>query len=297
MGQRQDVAGKYEGIYGQLCYVADAILSDDDIPARVRYQQLKNTLPAYWTALTQLRPGETIVLPPPLEILGRALQLGAEPAQWRVRDVTVSGTAADYSRAMDSLAVDTLRRHVPAAAELVFDLGCGWGHRMFDAYLAGIAPAAKYWGGDRSQASRFLVERIHTLFPDLRAGWFPFDFLHPDFDIVPGSPREVCLFTCHAIEQVTRIGTALFDRILARFPDSAITGIHLEPVTFQLEPGAHGNAADVNYAYAKQRDYNLDLVAQLRGHPRIEMIASETGVLDRGGGNATSILIWKRRGA
>ena len=90
-------------------------------------------------------------------------------------------------------------------------------------------------------------------------------------------------------------GPALFDARLNRFPKADITGVHLDRFGFQ----AFG-ADDPNFAndreYATAHGYNLDLFEQVSRHPRLKIVDAETGLLRQGQGNATALLVWRRRG-
>jgi hypothetical protein len=93
--------------------------------------------------------------------------------------------------------------------------------------------------------------------------WFPFEYTAPNFAPVTGTYRNIGVFTCHAIEQVATLGPALFDALLARFPDAEIHGVHIEPIASQIDASRAAEAA-----HAKARAYNTDLFLGRPKSPR-----------------------------
>jgi hypothetical protein len=289
---------KYERLYTQLAVLARAIVKDSTVPAAQRYAQLKTFIPGYWGAMfrpiTTVNGVETVLT----DVQARCIEFNGRPRNWFAQGVAHAGTEIGHTRALEEIVIRVMKAHVDPRCELFLDLGCGWGHRMFDIWGAGIARAARFVGGDRSDASRDLVTTVATLFPLMNVDWFRCDLLAPDFAAVAGTPRHITLMTCAAIEQVKYLGATLFDRLFARFPDAEITGIHIEPVTFQFGgdyPAPNYVDAARDRAMAVKRGYNMDLYAQVKAHPRLSIAAVEHAVLDTGRGNSYSLLVWRTR--
>lgn len=291
--------GKYERLYTELEALARAIVNDPTVPATQRYVQLKTFIPGYWGAMfrpfTRVNGVKTIIA----DLQTRCLEFNGRPRNWFEQGVAHAGTENGLARALDEIVIRVMRAHVDPSCDLFLDLGCGWGHRMFDVWRAGIAPAARFVGGDRSDSSRNLVTTIGTLFPEMDVNWFRCDLLNPDFAAIAGAPRRIALMTCAAIEQVNYLGPTLFDRLLARFPDAEITGIHLEPITFQFgddyPPPPYADVAR-DRAAAEKLGYNMDLYAQVKAHPQLSIATVEHALHDTGNGNSYSLLVWKKRG-
>jgi hypothetical protein len=187
--------------------------------------------------------------------------------------------------------------YIDPAADLILDLGCGWGHRMFDLWRNGVGARAKFIGGDRSEHSRTLVETTQKLFPRMDVSWVRFDLLNPDFSAFPAAARNIGLVTSSAIEQVTYLGPRLFDALLARFPDAKITGVHIEPITFQFAqdypPPPYVEPVRDRQAAERLR-YNMDLYEQVKSRPQFEIKAVGQALLDLGRGNSFSLLAWQK---
>lgn len=295
--QRSDVESKYDFIYEALALVTRAVMAAPAADPLETYQKLRELLSGTWATIGRLaqesrKRGSGAVKY--ADLLAACADYNGTMCAWTERGRPRQGTRREFDDAFSACVSEILLRYMPQDCDLVLDLGCGWGHRMFDVWRRGGPRGARYMGGDRSRHSEALVKQIAPLFAELAAGWFPFDFLRPDFTSLGTEPKKIVVFTVHAIEQVKHIGPQVFDRLVAQFPHAQITGIHIEPIGFQFEEESrlHLASAAIDRAYADKRQYNLDLVHQVRSHEKLSVTATEAGVLDQGGGNATSVLVW-----
>lgn len=270
--QRPDVAAKYEAIYEGLALLAGQIGAHD-------YQRLRQSLAAAWSTFSmdprKYRPWL------------------AEPVAWAEEGISLTGTRATWLDSYSKLFARAAAEHIAPETDLLIDLGCGIGHRMVDLHRAGVK--ARFAGGDLSRYSEALTRMFATMFPAMAADWFRFDFTAPDFHLCDVNsktePKRVVVFTCHAIEQVRRLGPATFDAVFKRFPDAEIAGIHLEPVSWQI---------DLNLTrereYATLREYNADLMDVLEDHKAIAVRHTEPVIYRQAGDwNPTSLVVWEKR--
>lgn len=281
--QRPYIAQKYEGVYYNLLHYAAQFIAGSRKSGPETYRDLVLELTALWSVSMSPKPVPAISvddLPP----LFRAFL--SEPAKWLAEGHERSGTRAEFIHALDDFFARTIRT-CAGKPDLVLDLGCGWGHRMVDAYLAGVD--AQFVGGDRSQHTAQIIALLGQLFPKARLGWFGFDFVRPDFSALPQNYGKVCLFTCHAIEQVTNIGRDMFDALFDRFSQALVTGIHLEPLAFQFDPSREDEKK-----YAIEHRYNSDLLSVLRNHPDIRIKHVEAVAFESFDHNPTSLVVWER---
>ncbi len=286
--QRAQIQTKYESLYGMLKACADAVVEGEGNHGIATFRRLKETLPAVWALLMEQKGV------PLSQLLHMTAAFNARPCTWHEGQSKVEGTEWGWDQASVRVTLDAIKAHIPANCDLVMDLGCGWGHRMVDLYLAGGPKAAAYRGGERAAPGRALIALLGRVLPEMDIGSFAFDFLAPDFSAVEGKPRSICVYTYLAIEQVRYLGPELFDKLLERFPDAEITGVHMEPFGFQAFAADDPRfAADREYAAA--RGYNLDLFAQVVQHPRLKVLAATTPVLGQGQGNGIGALVWRRR--
>jgi hypothetical protein len=285
--QRADIAAKYEYIYGNIVSLTAPWFESTTVSGELRYRELKSVIGALW-ATAAWAMGQPKF---PTDAAQQAYyeSYGKQTVTWLERDVERTGTGRDRDRANDVFVATTLRTFL-AGNDLILDLGCGWGHRMIDLHLCGVN--ARYLGGDRSDFSRRMVTQLAGLFPGLSMAWFPFDLLDPTFPHASPTPQRVGVYSCHAIEQVEILGPTLVDRLLACYPGAEVTGVHLEPVAWQIEP----SRSDEERGSAARR-YNKDLVRMLSDHPGIEIIRAEACVFDCHDGMATSCLVWRSKAA
>jgi hypothetical protein len=286
MYQRDDIEPKYEFVYRSVAASIEEFIagSPHDSPP-VIYARLKPFVAAVWAAALWAVGKDK--MPPPAEQEAFCLAYLNERVTWLELSQAKSGTRVEYIASTDALTVSLLKPHL-AHCDTILELGCGWGHRLIDLHLAGIK--ARYFGGDRSENSRKAAFAASGLFEDMDLSWFRFDFLKPDYSDVPIGGRDVCLLTCHAIEQVGVVGRDFIDEALNRFQGSRLCGVHIEPLASQLDPA---RATDVRYAH--RHGYNTDLFEVVRSHERLEIVASEPLMYERGHGNATSLLAWRSK--
>lgn len=285
MAQRGDIDTKYEGIYGTIYEIVANAVRLSKLPPRETYGRLKLAIPAAWTTTNWSNTQPT--RPSDEEHAKYAKAFLKEPCSWIDEGEARSGNRAAYFTSTDAFFAKTYLERL-AGCDLVLDLGCGWGHRMWDLYLAGLD--TQFVGGDRSDFSRQIMMSLSTLFPEAKMDWIAFDFLKPDFSGVKGSFKSVGVFTCHAIEQVTTLGPAMFDALLIRFPDAEMRGVHIEPITSQIDPS---RAAE--RAYAISHKYNTDLYDVVRRHPALEITEAKSVIHDAHDKNPSALLCWTRK--
>ncbi len=154
--------------------------------------------------------------------------------------------------------------------------------------------------------------------PEHRFAAHRFDYLQPEFDFLRPY-RRILAFTCHSIEQVSVLGSAFHDGLLA-LPLAA--GLHLEPVGWQrfsnvaaAVAGAHRSAAALDWyrrdyeyvlederlvenaaAWAAASLYNTDLLAQV-GHladqGRIKLAALAYEIVGENPFNPSTLIAWR----
>jgi hypothetical protein len=298
--QRSDVESKYDFIYEALALVSRAVMAEPALDPLETYRKLRDILSGTWATIGRLSEESRKQGSGAIEysvLLSACAEYNGTMCSWTERGRHKNTTRREFDQAHSKSVTEILLYYIPEDCDLILDLGCGWGHRMFDLWLGRGPSGARYMGGDRSRHSEALVRKVATLFPEMPVDWFPFDFLRPDFASLNRVPRNIAVFTVHAIEQVKQIGPQLFDQLVAQFPHAKITGIHIEPIGFQFEEDIHRhlNSVAIDRSYAEKRQYNLDLVHQVRVHNKLSVTATEVGVLDMGGGNSTSVLVWASR--
>jgi hypothetical protein len=277
------VAGKYEAIYRAVNDEVVRAIEHANGDSVTRYHLARRVAAKAWMS----------ALDWPWQESGYAskqdyvdARMAAE-ASWRENGIVKTGSYFESQNSVSDLYANTIRKYAPAGCDMVLDLGCGWGHRMIDLYLTGLD--AFYIGGDRSKSSCDLVLAITALFPKMRAGWFPFNFLEPDYTVLPYAKR-ILVYTCHAVEQVMTVGTSFIDRLIEKFPKAEIAGVHLEPLAHQIDA-----TRTPDKKYALERGYNMDLLGAVSAHPKLQIVCTQADVKESipNGGNTTALLVWR----
>ncbi len=181
---------------------------------------------------------------------------------------------------------------------LVVELGCGWGLNLADLHLSGGPRDAAYVGLDLSSegiACLRMLARLEGAPKRLTGG--PFNFLQPDYSMLPRAGGHALVFSFHAIEQIKTIPEAAITGLFGIA--DRVTGVHHEPVGWQireargLPPADCGATRESSARYG----YNENLWSVLSGLERTGQIRAVKAVPDIFGHkrkNASSLIVWER---
>jgi hypothetical protein len=175
-------------------------------------------------------------------------------------------------------------------AELMVELGSGWGHNIL-ALASGTGSAhAKYVGAEYTAAGREAAVLLASLAPKLPFRSVPFDYNRPDLTQLRGQKPAV-IFTAHSVEQIRKLPEAVLDQIISLAPD--VTCLHFEPVGWQF-----GHSIGSSEDYARRNDYSQNLAEllgryQTDGRLTVEKVAVD--VIGCNPANATSVIVWRSR--
>ena len=197
------------------------------------------------------------------------------------RAVLMGGRLALHSHA--------LIEHCPPDADLVVELGAGWGANLFDLWLSG-GPRAPYIAMEPTLAGRSAAEVLAALEPQLDLSTHAFDFHAPDYSSLKAS--RALVFSSHAIEQIAELKreaiTGLFD-IAPR-----LTCAHFEPVGWQTAAGSDVEAA---HGYAERAGYNRNLwplLKDLEAEGEITIKLMVPDIFSHKKVNASTLIVWSR---
>ncbi|MGI9539748.1 MAG: hypothetical protein ACR2N6_06330, partial [Miltoncostaeaceae bacterium] len=195
----------------------------------------------------------------PSATLHRAL-FSVERAEWRASLPWPGRSSVEIGSSVGAARSVVLERVLELAdgADLVVELGSGWGRNILTSWVVGGPPSALYCGAELTRAGRTVAARLAGLEPRLRFRSLPFDFTDPDLAPL-GRHRRAIVFSRHGIEQVSTIDERPF--LAAAELADHVVGVHLEPVGWQEGLGPDPDAAG---RYAERHDYNRNLLAVLR---------------------------------
>jgi hypothetical protein len=198
--------------------------------------------------------------------------------------------------AYDGLYATVARRlqRLGGDADVVLELGCGWGRSLFELWLGGGPRRARYCAGEFTAAGRECAALLAGLEPALSLEVFAFDFHQPAYPAAARG-RKLLVYTLHAIEQAPILRAEAVDGLLALAEE--VVGFHLEPVGWQLRPAGSAEAA-AGEAYARRHDYNRNLVELLREFEAAGRISIERALPDFAGvnpNNPGALIEWRKR--
>ncbi len=213
----------------------------------------------------------------------------AEPAQVALNGVVTAAPRAAavgaYLTVIPEVVVDACRDN---GAELIVDIGSGWGQHLLTVWLAGGPRHATYVAAEYTEAGRRAAARLAALASEISFRAVPFDLHAPDLSVL-GTVSSAVVLTVHAIEQAPSVDAAFFDAVLGLAP--VVRGVHFEPIGWQMRPGED----TASRAYAERNDYNRNLWSLLRAEADGGRIRIDTVVADAVGLNPqhpTSLVTW-----
>jgi hypothetical protein len=185
-----------------------------------------------------------------------------------------------------SMVNDILVRH-STEADLVVEMGSGWGRILLDLWLGGGPRQALYVGAEYTPTGRACTELLVATEPSLQARAIPFDYHNADLSSLPRAKKSV-VFSHHSLEQIPEMKLSVIESAL----DTAdqVTGLHFEPVGFQ-----YGGGSD---QYAVKNDYNQNFRSVVEAAEQKGLITIEQTNVDAFGfalKNPATIVVWKKR--
>lgn len=187
----------------------------------------------------------------------------------------------------------------------IVELGSGWGANLFQLW-SGCGPRdAAYVAFEYTDTGRQVTQMLAALDPAMKLSVHPFDYFHPDFSPLSSAMPTVA-FSNHSIEQITKLGDAFFDSLLAVPGLQRV--VHIEPVGWQLRGGAEDLLSRILpptiswrldfRRRARRHGYNTDLVPLLRTLERNNRIVIDLVLPDHIGANPLNpgtVIVWHPR--
>ncbi len=189
-------------------------------------------------------------------------------------------------RCIDTIAriaiADLVAGYCNADTKRIIELGSGWGANLFYLWLGGAPRSAEYVAMEYTATGREATQLVGSTEPQLALATRPFDYHRPDLSEFRTGERTV-VFTSHSIEQITHLGDALFEELLA------IPGldhvIHVEPVGWQLlaESAIDPLIRSLSYVVPPQLSLEIDVRRRCRAHGYNKDLISKLRSLERAG--------------
>jgi hypothetical protein len=236
--------------------------------------------------------------------LSRVLRL--TEAEWRKMDLRPSrGTAFGEQVTMPRSALFGARRAVQTTAlagacrpetSLIVELGSGWGNNLLDLYLSGGPRHVPYYGLELTAAGRECARLLADLEPGLQLITLPFDYRAPDYTRLPRDNPHVVVFTSHSVEVIPQLGedviTKLFDL------GSSLTGVHFEPIGWQVRPNRTAIGATREYSLAQGYNENFwQVLSRLAERREIAIETTSPDMFHHKTSNASTLVVWRRNAA
>jgi hypothetical protein len=187
------------------------------------------------------------------------------------------------------LILEKLLAHA-ASADVVIELGSGWGFNLFHLWLNGGPRTARYFALEYTQAGRQCTERLAGLQRGLDITAIPFDYYAVDLDPLGRFSGRVFVFSCFSIDQIPQLPAAIF--LALRKLSNRVDGIHFEPAGWQMEGDC---CVGSSQGYAEKHDYNRNLwplLKELQGEGLLRIAACHANLFGQNSENCAAMLTW-----
>jgi len=204
---------------------------------------------------------------------------------------------------------DLVTGYCNADIERIIELGSGWGANLFHLWLSGAPCKATYVALEYTETGREVTRLLAGMEPRLALAVRPFDYHRPDLSEFRTGEKTI-VFTSYSIEQITHLGDALFEELLA------IPGldrvVHVEPISWQLSAESElgplirwlsyltppGLSLEIDlHRRSRSSGYNRDLLPKLRHLERAGRICIERiekNYIGPNPMNPATAIVWKR---
>lgn len=225
--------------------------------------------------------------------------------EWRGHDVArANGVAFGEVVALPRSALAGARRALIAQTviaacrpdtSLIVELGSGPGLNLCDVFLGGGPPGAAYAGLELTRSGRDCLTKLAALDDGFDCEARFFDYHAPDLRLLDDHRGHLVVFTVHSIEQIREISGELFEQIIDRA--DRVSGIHFEPVGWQIEGRESGRYS--SRAYAQSAGYNenlLQILSELESRSRLTVDSIVPDIFSHKAKNASTLVTWTTAG-
>jgi hypothetical protein len=204
-----------------------------------------------------------------------------------------------YQGPLCELSVHTeISRHIEEDTVNIVELGSGFGKNLFQLWLNGGPPKAKYLAFEFTVNGRKCTSYLASLEPGIQLETRAFDYYAPKIEGFDRNAKTF-VFSSYSIEQIPTIGTAVFEELLAM--PGLVKVVHVEPVGWQRPRGSITDALELQLQdeverFARASRFNTDLLAVcegLRAARRIEIEAIKYDFLAGRPDLPATVIIWK----
>jgi len=183
--------------------------------------------------------------------------------------------------------------HETGDVDCIVELGCGYGHNLFEMYYHG-GPNKPYFGGELTDSGCAIGDTLASFSTKQKISFYKFDHTKPDLSWLPSCKRAF-VYTVHSIEQVHRIDSEFF-QCIANAADEVI-GLHLEPFGFQYAPDL-GEVTKIQAEQFQAKKWNVNFYETLKQAEdqnilKIDFIDTEV-FLPADPLNPTSLVTWHK---
>ncbi|HEY7689603.1 MAG TPA: hypothetical protein VH835_12965 [Dongiaceae bacterium] len=285
--QPESVRAQYEAYWSEVRGCVERVLA-------CRPATLAHALRLIQRELAAIRPAKS-----------RSLRFRRLAAVMTAKPLPPLAEASLYPMMARAMTADVVAEACDEQTRRIVELGSGWGANLFQLRSGGAPRDAEFVALEYTEAGREVTQMLAALDPAMKLSVRPFDYFRPDFSTL-SPPLPTVVFSNHSIEQITRLGGAFFDALLAVPGLQRV--VHIEPVGWQLRGGAEDLLSRVlppTFSWrldfrrrARRHRYNTDLIPLLRSLERDKRIVIGSILPDHIGANPLNpgtVIVWQPR--
>lgn len=225
----------------------------------------------------------------------RKRSMGFDTYPWVINDVLMDlpwrPAASAYRSAVFEAVIDEIK---PNTTKII-ETGSGWGEHLTNIYLEGATQDIDFYACELELEGRICSDMLSALDPDFKLKSAFFDYLNPDWSVIPHDNEHTILLTAHSIEQVAVVHDDFFYGSLKLGKN--VTGIHFEPMGWQTYPESEWTEiSKKHYQRCMEKHYNTNLwpmLNKLQSENLIKIRTLKTNFIGLDYNPAT-LIIWEK---
>lgn len=220
---------------------------------------------------------------------------GLEPQEYICFNQVIQVPAKSAGALFRSLVVETVIEHCQPKTGRIIETGSGWGEHLSNIWDDGGPRDASYYALELTKNGQACAAALAELNERFKLTTHHFDYRNPDLSYLAPQGNHTLLFSVHSIEQVDEIPEAYILDALKM--DDAVTGIHFEPIGWQMIPEADYNEFTIQHVeHCRKLAYNHNfwqLVQDMERANRIRIIKAVPNIAGPKR-NPASLVIWEK---
>lgn len=160
-------------------------------------------------------------------------EMGLDVRRWVINDEYIGLPWRPAAAAYRSAVFEAVLAMIRPNTTKIIETGSGWGEHLCNIFINGGPYDAAYFACELEEEGRKCALMLAALNPLFRLETCFFDYLDPDYSVIPSDEEHTILLTAHSVEQVAQIHENCIREALKL--GRKVNGIHFEPIGWQIQ--------------------------------------------------------------